>query len=441
MLQLGTLALDIGANLVETTLFQSYLFGIEGIYPPHHLQERTATTTALRLFEVYNSILVNDHLHKKLSPLVSMDSFEDLLSRASRDVTLIHFSTERSITPHVRRISPDSSLDLLRIKWAFLRHLNIVDCAVSGFQSLVKKIEYQLNHKLALLKSSKMSRPFKVIRVLCLNPQYTFTSKTLSKYISLPGTVVFTNWLGCCLNECTMPRSVPHRINKIVAQQSTGKHFRTKLPQSHCRNSLRFSVPISKPYLGRVRDAQLFHHPRILDAAQRQLEHLGLNPEKNGYLSIHIRIERIIRTAAKAELYKRQNKLDFIEQCVGRIVSHIQDNLVGEENLMKYLLFTDLGEHGTNSLTKPALNSTAQLFLKILKSHGVQVHHCKLELLRDRYSHNSGFVSLVEMTMLALGRRLLLVGGGGFQVNIAHKFYSLHQTRAGHGVQAENCVS
>ena len=59
----------------------------------------------------------------------------------------------------------------------------------------------------------------------------------------------------------------------------------------------------------------------------------------------------------------------------------------------------------------------------------MQVHHCNLDLLNDRDAHNSGFVSLVEMTMLALGEKLLLVGGGGFQINIAHKFYSLHDRK------------
>ena len=447
MLQLSTLALDWGANLVETTVFQSFIFGIEGVYP-HHYHHNVSNASALRLFEIYDSTLLNDHLHKKLSPDVSMDSFEVFLSRAAREVTLIHFSTEHSTTPHMRRISPDSSLDLFAVKFAFHRHITIADCSsanLNGFTQLVKKVEHHLNNKATSLQNAyqesdntqpqmtQLSRPFRITRALCLNPKYMYTSDTLSKYVTLPGTVVITNWLGCCLNECTVDNVATH-TRDVVSDTITS------LPLSTCNSSFRFSVPTRKLYMGRVRDAQLFHHSRIMYAARRQLEYMGVNWQK-GFVSVHIRIERIIRTAAKSELWIR-NKLDFLEHCVGRILhrfKELQASFTRSKESLEYLLITDVSQRGTNSLTTSVLHNDAWLFLEILRAHGVQIHHCNLDLLREHDAHNSGYVSLVEMTMLALGQKLLLVGGGGFQVNVANKFYSLHRKKR--NVFREFCVS
>ena len=428
-------SLDWGASLVETTVFQSFIFGIEGIYPHHYYLNTMSNASNLRLFEIYNSTLLNDHIHKMLSKGVSMDTFEVFLSKAARDITLVHFSTEHSTTPHVRRISPNSTLDLLATKFAFIRHFYIADCSMpklKGFTQLIEKVEHRLNGELVSLwqqddpVSLQTSKLFQVTKVLCLNPKYSYTSKTLSKYVTLPGTVIFTNWLGCCSNECTIHNFVAnHPLSDTIISRS----------QPTCNKNLRFSVPTNQHYAGRVRDAQFLHHSRIKYAALRQLDHVGINPQGKGYVSVHIRIERIIRIAvAKSKLWAR-NKLDFLEKCVGKVLRHLKELRRGTQltnefgtrtPFWDYLLVTDVGDRGTNSLTKSALHNDAQLFLKVLKSHRVQVHHCNLDLLRERDAQNSGYVSLVEMTMLALGRRLLLVGGGGFQVNIAQKFHSLH---------------
>ena len=444
MLQLSALALDWGANLVETTVFQSFIFGIEGIYPHHHHSTiNLSNASALHLFEIYNSTLLNSHIHEKLSPDVSMDSFDVFLRRAEREVTLIHFATEQSTVPHIRRISPDSSLDLLAAKLAFRGHAYIANCSrpsLYGFTDLAKKIENGLNSKVESLhkddgdksvsqKKIILYKPFKITRVLCLNPEYTYTSDTLSKYISLPGTAIFTNWLGCCLNECTI-HNVKETNDHTLGDHTVGDYSPvSQWPWSHCKTSLRFSVPTRMSYMGRVRDAQVFHHSRIMYAAKRQLEYMGID-QKKGYVSIHIRIERIIRDAAESnfKLWPR-NKLNFMEKCVEKILDRLQQLLTliqaEKQILSKYLLVTDISEYGTNSLTTSTLLNDAQLFLEIFKSHRVQVHHCNLALLSDHDAHNSGYVSLVEMSMLALGQKLLLVGGGGFQMNIAHKFYSL----------------
>lgn len=447
MLQLSALALDWGANLVETTVFQSFLFGIEGIYPHHHLSATSlSNASTLHLFEIYNSTLLNSHIHEKLSPNVSMHPFDEFLRRAEREVTLIHFATEHSAAPHIRRISPNNSLDLLAAQLAFhVGYTYIANCSkpnLNGFQDLAKKIECSLNNKAALLDRNdsirQLSKPFKITRVLCLNPKYTYTSDTLSKYISLPGTVIFTNWLGCCLNECTI-----HNVKDANQTLSSDGIMIPGNSLSRCNTSFRFSVPTRTSYSGRVRDTQLFHHSRIMYAAKQQLEHIGIIDQMRGYVSVHIRIERIIRCAAEtnSKLWPR-NKLNFMEKCVKKILYHLQKSLTAidtEKNNVtsKYLLITDISEHGTNSLTTSTLLNDAQLFLEILKSHRVQVHRCNLDLLSDREANNSGFVSLVEMTMLTLGQKLLLFGGGGFQVNIAHKFYSLHGRKS--DVLKENC--
>lgn len=447
MLQLSGLALDWRANLVETTVFQSFLFGIEGFYPYHY---RTSNASALRLFEVYNSTLLNAHIHNNLSPLVSMDVFEVFLGKAARDITLVHFSTEHSTTPHVRRVSPDSSMDLFATKFTFRRNVYIADCSslnLKGFIQLAKKVEHHLNNKVKSLQNESdrvsspivrtfNSHPFKVKKILCLNPKYMYTSDTLAKYVALPGTVIFTNWLGCCLNECTIQNLMPHYTGLNEVEEPG------KLPLSTCEKSLRFSLPTKNLYSGRVRDAHFFHHSRITYAAHRQLEHLGISmhPEK-GYVSVHIRIERILRAAM--EKYKQlwaRFKLDYLDRCVRKIQSHVREMRKGLQSvtsqnvesdsiemlLGSYLLITDVGKLGTNSIrAKSSLHGDARLFLKILRSHGLQIHHSNLDLLGDRDARNSGYVSLVEMTMLTLGQRLLLVGGGGFQMNTAHKFYSL----------------
>jgi len=96
-------------------------------------------------------------------------------------------------------------------------------------------------------------------------------------------------------------------------------------------------------------------------------------------------------------------------------------------DLQRRLLITDIGRYGTDSCQNVdycSKNRIQQFFLILEERLGLTVNSYDPKVLNG--TENSGYVSLVEMSMLAQGEKLVLVGHGGFEKNLQNKFLSLN---------------
>ena len=154
------------------------------------------------------------------------------------------------------------------------------------------------------------------------------------------------------------------------------------------------------------------HHLNIQKVAQDYLSVCGI---KQPFIGVHIRLERLLMK----EVALKNNS--YIKYCLQNL-EKILDRLKKQFGLHRRLLFTDMGKYGTDSCSNKRCSRRDQLF-SMLDGLGLTVSSYDPKVLNG--TENSGYVSLVEMNMMALGEKLVLVGGGGFEVTLQGRFLSL----------------
>ena len=403
MFQLGTLAADWHATLVEPVVVTSHLFGLRGMLPP--MFANTSDRDTIRLSEIYEISLVNEVFQSLISLGLSMVPTDDFLLHAPREVTLLHFIDRNHIGDREFAFNMSETISIERTFQE--TNLSVIDCSsVVNARILMHRLENHLNAMRTSLKVRRGRRgDFTVKRLLCLDQRLVYRSHILLQNVSLPGTVIFTNWHGCAITNCSM---YDHGNLQLFRKPNNSAKFR---PIVLTQKGVLFK-PIYR-----------LHHPSIYKAAS---EYLSISRMERPFIAIHIRIERLIRDEVRLNVKSDS----YIIHCLESLID-IFDNLRGQYDLQRKLLITDMmGQYGTDSCQKRKYcsKSRVQQFLWILERRlGLTVNTYDPKALNG--TENSGYVSLVEMNMLAQGEKLILVGHGGFQANLEYKFLSLnHKT-------------
>ena len=390
MFTLSTLAADWHATLVHPVVVNSHIFGLRGFLPPVFANATEKQTVTLS--EIYDMAKINKVLKTYVSPHLSMVSTEYFLANAPRDITLLHFIDKSHIG--LREFTFHLSETISVEKTFQTTNTSIVDCSLGHDASALRQ---RLEHHLNAMKSSlkAQSGNFTVKRFLCLDSCFVFRSHVLLQNLSLPGTVIFTNWHGCGLRNC----SVFH----------TGNYQLLRKP----RNSPKFRpIILTWKAFQFNHMAYTLHHPNIQKVAQDYLSVCGI---KRPFIGVHIRLERLLMK----EVALKNNS--YIKYCLQNL-EKILDRLKKQFGLHRRLLFTDMGKYGTDSCSNKRCSRRDQLF-SMLDGLGLTVSSYDPRVLNG--TENSGYVSLVEMNMMALGEKLVLVGGGGFEVTLQGRFLSL----------------
>ena len=406
VLQLSALALDWKANLVEPTLVTSHIFGIKGVYPPF-IDGDPLMTHQMRLFDVYDASKINQVLHLHISPHVSMRSFQTFLLHAPRNITLLHFNTRsRERTKRLFALSVEETEQITssfrKANEAIVLEYPFLKMSIS--MEYVNKIENQLNWM-----TPNISNHFRVVRILYLNPKAVYTSVDLSRHLVFPGTFIFTNWHGCGRSNCTIGTK-----DEIDLQ--------IKKPKNAHRE-FRYTVLTKRSFSFSLKREYLLHLPSIEKEAGTYLA--LINFTKFHFVSVHLRMERIIRRAlADRERHYQFSCIVGLQKILNRIVPI--GNKTSYKGSHHVLLISDFSsKYGTDSCSGRNCNKKEVIEFHSLLRHYVDFHSYQ----PDTLNRNSGFVSLVEMHMLALGKKLVLVGYGGFQSVLEQLFLSKGHTK------------
>ena len=409
ILQLGTLAYDFGANLVEPTIKSSHVFGIEGVYPLL-MFAKNLDSEEVHLFDVYNSSEVNKVLHSTISPTVNMVPFQSFLSNAPRKITLLHFNTRSwDKTARLFALSQD---EVGAIEEAFKGYPEeqLFDCLsqnMTVMNKYINRIEKQLN--------SWGKGDFSVVQALCLNQEYVYKSVYLSQYLSFPSTVIFTNWGGCVLHNCSY-------VTKEKVLKPNG--VKTGLSQP------KYAILTEKDFKFNVYNEYKLHHHRVHSIAKDYLRQNNFT--QSNFIAVHIRMERIIRQALKSRVQEYQIR------CLINLMSAVNRILYGNDTKpqsfrsfrgsQQVLVMSDMpgSEYGSDTCSGRYCGEGDIRKLFSALNTSFSFHHFQ----PTSGIWNSGLVSLVEMHMLSMGRKLVVTGFGGFQAILKALFLS----QEGHAV-------
>lgn len=410
MFVLGALASDWGTQMVEPYVTKSFIFGLQNVVPPAFTIVNGQQT--IRLFDLYNSTEVNKLIHTGVSPNVTMEDIETFLADAFRDVTVFHFGTRSSAqTERIFALDPHDS----HLLDSALETESVLECLsmkLQGIKNLIDSIETELNTQRDKL-SVKMSRigttinvhnmtRFMVKRVLCLDPHKVYRSDTLQKHIPAGNTVIFTNWRGCGLMNCFITNDIDD-----------------KTPE--WKDKFRYAIRTKTQFIKKLEIQHQLHHSRIEKTARHYLNYLQY---KHPFISIHVRSERVVRIAKETK-----DPLHYTSNCLknlSAIVNNLTQEMFAEQhdNKHRILLVTDVGSKFGTSTCRGRLCQRTDTSKVISGLHDLGFHEQFYDPKVYNGIQNSGYVSLVEMRMLASAEKLVLVGFGGFQAILKNLFLS-----------------
>lgn len=399
MVQLRGLAYDWKAHLVEPTLVKSHLFGVKGFYPRFIEEEKSLRVRdQLPLFEIFDQSKINNQIF--LSHNQTMKPFEDFLRNAPRNIVLIHFNVRSA--DKTKRLFTFSEKEVSIINSAFSHGNNVSRCdkpRMKTVGSFITKLENHLT-KMSLHEQPSHLGNFRVLQMLCLNPRGIYRSDTLlPKYLTLPVTVIFTNWHGCSFPNCSFAAPL----------------FKN-LKYNH--DNFRYAIFSSRTFLKLNNSIFPYHHNVIEETAHTYLKSINYRPL--AYISIHMRVERIIRRA------KTEKVKDYQSKCVHKLLDALsagrnRASFKGSQGAM--VISDSFSQYGSDSCSGRNCNQKEITFF-----HNSMKRYFDFNsyVPPEGTTHNSGFVSLVEMHMLALGAKLVLVGTdkSSYQINLAKLFLS-----------------
>ena len=410
VLQLSALAMDFEAHLVEPTVVTSHLFGIEGVYPPFYNRENLENKAA-KLFFMFNQTKVNNMLHSRLSSYVDMASFKSFLKSAPREITILHFNS-RTMTKSTTHLFAFPEDEVVNVTETFDNYTDkhVISCLeYSGMKNMSAEIERELNLKASAFSSGD----FKVTQGLCLNHDHIYRSDYLLSLIPKPRTIIITNWGGCGLKDCTYNNKDEIREKEVMAA----------VPH------IRHSILTTKTLVYKLQKKSALHNGQMHSIAKKYLNYLDYSPQQ--FIAIHVRLERLVRhsyESTKGGNYKKCR--ESILKVINKVFHGIDTGSYRQQyrHSRQVLALSDNpgSEYGSDSCfgTKCSLEEVEYLHGILKKALDFQSFDPKFWKVPE----NGGIVSLVEMHMLSMGKKLILVGYGGFQATLKNLFLSL----AGH---------
>ena len=407
VLQLSSLALDFKAHLVEPTVLTSHTFGIQGVYPKRY-SKNISYDAGIKLFYLFDRLKINKVLHNNLSASVNMSTYTDFLRKAPGDIAIFHFSSSNLVTSdRLFTMLPKEEQELVNF-FEKNPEKHILNCLnISGMQYISTMVERQLNidgHR------NRTRNMFKVSESYCLNHNHIYRTDQLFNYISEPRTIIFTNWGGCGLKDCTYGSKDVEREKEAISKVPSIRHAVLT------RNKLDFNL----------KNESTLHHKRLRSIAKKYLKHLGYSPYE--FISVHVRMERIVRHTMESKIQANYTK------CLSSILGTI-NNILGSkassghrrhyQGSHQVLAMSDRPglKFGTDSCFGRYCNKNEVKALGNTLKKGIDFYSFEPEVLDE--VENAGLVALVEMHILSMGKQLVLVGFGGFQAVLKNLFLSL----------------
>ncbi|KAI6656688.1 hypothetical protein LOD99_15994 [Oopsacas minuta] len=362
LINLAELAVDLDRLPVFPQVSNSRLFGIP------HLGAKSVLSGPTHSLELYYSLSeLNQNLCRRTETM--FDTFFSFLQRSPRQILLGIF------------IHSEHTKDewLLPGRWSdqvatSLQTQASVDCTEFLKDSIITKLERNLNSD----RFSLFQQSFYIHKAVCINSNKNIHvlefSKIFSSLSDEPNSILLVNWRG-------LPRKRSDTSKRIqlqtIATFSDLPHWPVSdMVRTASRTYLR-SLNLSRPLIG-----------------------------------LHVRLEKLGARAMKAS-----NPDTFMTECLSELATHLKAITAAAPEATSLLPICDLGMYGSESCQGCTQGNWA---LDKFMEKGIHFRFYNPNLSNGET--DTGFVSLVEMTTLVESQFLVLVGGGGYQRQLAHRF-------------------
>ena len=250
--------------------------------------------------------------------------------------------------------------------------------------------------------NERATSPFAVKACYCVNASHEVHPDKLSEFIGIQGdseaSVVFNNWRGICESDTT-------RATAKGSDRKKGRLF----VSGYKKAAVPRGGTVTLPYSVHVRrNASNFIH--------------SLNVEAE-FAVVHLRTER---------LGERDERINgYFAQCWAEVMRILQADILPKHPNITVLYFTDYGLLGSSSCLRKNCRG-ARIANATLAKNGLKA--TRFDPAKFNAVSDSGFVALVEQSVMALSQYLLLVGGGSFEMQILQQFKSQPTAKRGYSV-------
>ena len=379
LFHLGPIAMNLDLKIVEPFVVHSRLYGLPDMLPAGEI---TGSFYSLRT--LFNIDSINQSLNTYAN--ASLASFRDFVLYAPRDIVVVYFIHNEHSRPRTFRLS-----------YRYLRMLKLVSESETPMIDCTDEIFYEeqiyggLLGTLLNITVKYGAVNFRIVKFICVAGERDATTDQLRELLG-PGkkTVIIPEWRGCAYKHCNLEMRhyfITHSRPKLLYTLKGEK-----------QSPLNFSYDYSD---------------LVMETANLFIKNLNLT--KKPYISVYMRIEKLLKTNNTFRIDK-----NYLKCCT----STLQKVLTGVKKRFKIsnvLLITDLGRYGSDACPGDCQLVGAQILKGVEKTNKIKVFDydpSKTPLKID----NGGFAAMVEMEMLARARRLITVGLGQFKEQLIHLY-------------------
>ena len=320
----------------------------------------------------FNKLLAEFHIG-------AIASYNDFIKYAKREIILVYILFE-GMRPGRTEAEVEEYTTLQRTN-------KIVNCTgIKYIQTNSDMFTRMINSKIPANFSK-----FTVTHCCCINNSDSgFMDRgKLMEGCSIPPTgnitVVFYHWKGI-----TNDRS---------------KHFRLYLPEAHFKVA---PHPLVNTYP---------FTDSIISNATAFIESIT---DKKNFIGLHIRAEKMLYDKGIQHYHNLASRNYFLERCF-----NLTESLLSRSNLSMIFTFTDMGKYGSRSLRWNS--SDRDILYTMLSQRGIKVHH--YDPFKFNGMDDSGFVAAVEQEVLSRSKKLITIGGGSFQRQLAVRFHNYNKDK------------
>ena len=385
LFHLGPIAMNLDLKIVEPFVVHSRLYGL-----PDMLPAGEATGSFYSLHTLFNIDSINQSLNTYAN--VSLASFQDFVHNAPRDITVVYFIHNERSRPRNFRLSHHYSRILRRVSEA---KTPMIDC--SNEIAHEEQIYSGLLDALLNITTKYGVVSFRITKFICVAGERDITTNQLREQLGPERkTVIFPEWRGCGYGKCNFDMRHKHLT-----------HNRPKLLYTLRGEK---ESPLNLSYTS---------SDLVMETANLFIKSLNLN--KKSYISVYVRTEKLLKRNGTFSIDK-----NYLRCCT----STLQNVLAGVKKRFKLsnvLLISDLGKYGSDSCTGDCQLAGASILKDVEKRTKLKVFDYDPSKALEKID-NGGFAAMVEMEMLASGKKLITVGAGMFkeQVTRLHEKKTIH---------------
>ena len=379
LLHLGPIAMNLDLKIVEPFVVHSRLYGLPDMLPAG---EVTGSFYSLRT--LFNIDSINQSLNAYAN--ASLASFHDFILYAPRDVVVVYFIHKEHPRPRTFRLS-----------YHYLRILKLVSESETPAIDCTNEIFYEeqiyggLLGTLLNITVKYGAVNFRIAKFICVAGERDVTTNQLRQLFNPEKkTVIIPEWRGCGYKHCNLEMRhyfITHARPKLLYTLKGEK-----------QSPLNFSYEYSD---------------LVMETASLLIKNLNLT--KKPYISVYMRIEKLLKTNNTFRIDK--NYLKCCTSTLQRVLTSVKKRF----KLSDVLLITDLGRYGSDACPGDCQRVGEQILKDVEKTNKIKVFDYnpgKTPLKID----NGGFAAMVEMEMLARARRLITVGLGQFKEQLIQSY-------------------